>query len=113
MWHLKQKPDLPDVSGCEMVSSAEDTEVEEVKTPERREVTINEDASKITITRKIDRSSLPRSELNPSSPRRGEKEKNSSRSKSRDSPKENNGEKEKDDRRASDKSKTRKSSGDT
>ena len=60
-----------------MVSSAEDTEVEEAQSPGRREVTIVEDSQSSTIkfTRKLDRSLVPKSELPSKSPIKGDKEK--------------------------------------
>ena len=68
-----------------MVSSAEDTEVEEAQSPGRREVTIVEDSqsSTIKITRKLDRSLVPKSELPSKSPIKGEKEKKTSEVKTR------------------------------
>ena len=81
MRDVTAKPPSPQISGCEMVSSAEDTKVEDSQSPSRRKVTINKDTKtpRISITRKIDRSTTPRSEVESSSPIRGEKEKNSNK----------------------------------
>ena len=71
MRDVTAKPPSPQISGCEMVSSAEDTKVEDSQSPSRRKVTINKDTKtpRISITRKIDRSTTPRSEVESSSNR--------------------------------------------
>ena len=71
MRDVTAKPPSLQISGCEMDSQS----------PSRRKVTINKDTKtpRISITRKIDRSTTPRSEVESSSPIRGEKEKNSNK----------------------------------